>query len=57
MDVLVGVMAVMVEETSNPTIGEYPIPKFPDPLRAKDDGPVEAPELARTERPVADEMG
>ena len=50
----------MVEETLDPTIGIYPIPKWNvvlDPLRDEDDGPVEAPELARTERPVMDEMG
>ena len=56
----VEVMVVVVEETLDPTIGEDPILKLnvvPDPLRDEDDGPIEAPELARTERPVVDEMG
>ena len=60
MDVLVEVMAVVVEEISDPTIGEDPIQKWnvvPDPLRDQDDGPVEAPELVGNERLVVDEMG
>ena len=60
IDVPVEVMAVVVEETRDPTIGEDTIPKgnvVLDPLRDEDDGPVEAPELAGTERPVVDEMG
>ena len=60
INVLVEVMAVVVEETPVPTIMEDPIPKgkvVPDPLRDGDDGPVEAPELTGTERTVVDEMG
>ena len=59
-DVLVEVMAVVVEETPVPTIGDDPIPKgevVPNSLRDEDDGPVEAPGGEGTERPVVDEMG
>ena len=53
-------MADVVEETLDPTIGEDTIPKWNvvlDPLRDENDGPVEAPKMARTERLIVDEMG
>ena len=60
IDVLVELMAIVAEETPDPTIGEDPIPKgnvVPDPLRDEDEGLVEAPELVGTKRLVVDEMG
>ena len=60
IDVLVEVMAVVVEETLAPTFGVDPTPKekvVPGPLKDEEDGLVEAPGGVGTERPVVDEMG
>ena len=53
-------MAVVVEETLDPTIGEDPIPKWNVvryPLRDEDDGLLVTLEVEGDERPLVGEMG